>query len=75
MRDITAEVKYWEGDARVISFKATDQVSGGARASNTDYNYNRIYGDITLPNANSSVTYEVQVINLGGAKVGISSMT
>ena len=74
MKDITAEIKFMPDDARVIGFASTTPNNGGI-ASNTDYNYNRVYGDITLPNSDSSVVYEVQVTNLGNAKVGISSIT
>lgn len=74
MKDITAEVKFYDTDAIVSSFKS-NTLNGNAVASNTDYNYNRIYGDIVLPDTESSVLYEVQVVNLGNAKIGISSMT
>lgn len=74
MKDITAEIKFMPDDARVTSFASTTPNNGGI-ASNTDYNYNRIYGDIQLPNSDSSVVYEVQVTNLGNAKVGIATIT
>ena len=69
MEDISAEVRI-AMDVRVsgvnVNSFSTDSV-----ASNTDYNYNRLIGDIRLPNDNSTVLYEVKVINLGSSKVGI----
>lgn len=75
MKDIKAEVKFMPDDARVSYFASTNNLTGNAIASNTDYNYNRVYGDILLPNNDSSVVYEVQVTNLGNAKIGISDIT
>lgn len=73
MKDISALIKY-DVDVRLSSFKVSTP-NNSAIAQNTDYNYNRIYGDILLPNANSSVTYEVEVVNLGNTKAGISSIS
>ena len=73
MKDISAEIKY-DVLVRVSNFKVSSP-NNNAVAQNTDYNYNRIYGDVLLPNANSSVTYEVEVVNLGNTKAGISSIT
>ena len=72
MKDISAEVKF-EADTRVSAFSVST-TNGSASSSNVDYNYNRIYGDIILSNNNSSVTYEVEVVNLGNVKVGIASI-
>lgn len=74
MKDVEVQVKFTDADAVISNFKSTPFGSGGI-ASNTDYNYNRIYGDIILPDETSSVTYEVQVTNLGGAKIGIYDLT
>ncbi len=73
MSDISAEIKF-DTDARVSNFKVAS-INNSAVGSNTDYNYNRIYGNILLPNSDSSVTYEVEVVNLGNTKVGISNIT
>ena len=73
MTDIVAEVKF-DADARVSNFQV-DTLNNNAVGSNTDYNYNRIYGNILLPNKDSSVVYEVEVVNLGNAKVGVSAIT
>ena len=36
-----------------------------------EYNVKDIYGSVTLPNANSSITYDVKVLNLGNVEMGI----
>ena len=74
INNFSARVNYEEDVARVYNFQPcqTDEsTNNGGRASNTDYNYNRLIGDIRLPNDNSTVLYEVKVINLGSSKVGI----
>ncbi len=72
MEDISARVNLYT-DVRVTSFKAI--TINDAVASNTDYNYNRIYGDILLPSSDSSIIYEMEITNLGNTKVGISNIT
>lgn len=73
MEDISARVNL-KTDVRVTGFKVAT-LNNNALASNTDYNYNRIYGDVVLPDSNSSVTYEMEITNIGNTKVGISSIT
>ena len=36
-----------------------------------EYNVKNIYSSATLPNANSTITYDVKVVNLGNVEVGI----
>ena len=36
-----------------------------------EYNVKDIYSSVTLPNANSSITYDVKVLNLGNVEMGI----
>jgi len=72
MEDISAEVRI-AMDVRVSGVNV-NSFSTNSVASNTDYNYNRIYGDILLPNADSYVIYEMSVTNLGNAKAGISNI-
>lgn len=73
VEDISARVNLYT-DVRVTNFKAVT-INNNSIASNTDYNYNRIYGDIILPDSNSSIVYEMEIVNLGNTKVGISSIT
>lgn len=72
MEDISAEVRI-AMDVRVSGVNV-NSFSTNSVASNTDYNYNRIYGDILLPDADSYVIYEMSVTNLGNAKAGISNI-
>lgn len=73
MEDISAEVRI-AMDVRVSGVNV-NSFSTNSVASNTDYNYNRIYGDILLPDSDSYVIYEMSITNLGNAKAGISTMT
>ena len=73
MQDISARVKL-ETDVRVANFSVST-TNNEAVALNTDYNYNRIYGDIILPQSNSSVVYAMDIVNIGNTKVGISNIT
>ena len=40
-----------------------------------EYNVKDIYGSVTLPNANSSITYDVKVLNLGNVEMGILNIS
>ena len=72
MEDISAEVRI-AMDVRVSGLSVSS-LNGNAIESNSDYNYNRIYGDVILPGADSYVIYEMAITNLGNAKAGISEM-
>lgn len=72
-KNIEARVNFDE-DIRISNFKV-EVANNDAIPSNTDYNYNRIAGDIVLPYSNSSVAYEVSVVNLGNQKAGIADIT
>lgn len=73
MEDISARVNL-KTDVRVTGFQVA-ALNDNAIASNTDYNYDRIYGDIILPEGTSSVIYKMEITNIGNTKVGISSIT
>ena len=40
-----------------------------------DYNVKDIYSSVTLPNANSSITYDIKVLNLGNVEMGILNIS
>ena len=40
-----------------------------------EYNVKDIYSSVTLPNANSSITYDVKVLNLGNVEMGILNIS
>lgn len=71
--NIAAEVQFTDAYARVSNFKV-HELNNSAVGSNTDYNYDRIYGNILLPNIDSTVVYEVEVVNLERTKVGIADI-
>lgn len=73
MKDISARILY-DTDVRISDFRV-ESLNNSAVASNTEYDYNKVFGDLILENNNSSITYAVDVINLGNTKVGISNIT
>ena len=40
-----------------------------------EYNVKDIYSSVTLPNANSTITYDVRVLNLGNVEMGILNIS
>ena len=72
MEDITADIRL-AMDVRVSGFKV-NSFDNNVISSNTDYNYNRVYGEVLLPNDDSYAIYEISITNLGNAKAGISKM-
>ena len=71
--DISALVRVQE-DMRVTGILASNSV-GDAVANWEDYNVSSIKGGISLPNANSTVTYNVEFTNLGNIEAGISNIS
>lgn len=71
--NIEAEVRLSE-KIRITGFRV-NQLNNNATAINADYNEDKIFGDIVLPNSNSSVTYIVDVTNFGNIKMGIANIT
>ena len=52
-------------------FKTTD----GVKSKAAEYNYASISDNIVLPNANSTITYKLQVTNIGTEPMGIFDIT
>ena len=52
-----------------------DNTSNNAISNWEEYNTNSISSNITLPNSNSSVTYQVEITNLGNIEMGIFDIT
>ena len=67
--DIAVEVRV-KKDIRVTEITSATGNNGGV-VGTYDYNVNNINGTITLPNSNSSVTYQVKVTNIGNTDMGI----
>ena len=61
-------------DIRVTGIIPSKNNSDGV-SNSEDYDVKSIVGNITLPNADSSVTYEVQVTNFEGPEMGIYDLT
>jgi len=60
-------------NVRITSF-SIDHTNNNGSSSEIDYNISRVYGNLSLPNATSSVTYTVEVKNYGNIEMGISSI-
>lgn len=56
-------------DISVASF------TNGAVSNSDDYSPNNIYADVSLPNSNSTITYNVTVKNYGNVEMGIKSIS
>ncbi len=68
VKDIKAVVRV-EKDVRVTN--VTAQGNNGGISNWEDYNVSNISGSVRLPNANSTVTYKVEITNIGNVEVGI----
>ncbi len=60
-------------EVRVTNVANPTTYSSGVSKS-YDYNVDNIHGTISLPNSNSTVTYEVDVTNIGNVEIGILSV-
>ena len=58
----------------VAKDKLVNEGLSGAISNNEEYLDSSIYGDITLPTSDSTITYEVEVTNLGNVKVAIADI-
>ena len=61
-------------DARITGIMVSTTSNGGI-SNAADYNYDNIYGSISLPNADSTVTYKVDATVFLGSEMSISSIT
>ena len=57
-------------DIRIVGVHLSNATNGGI-SNYEDYNVSDVLGSVTLPNANSTVTYDVKVLNLGNVEMGI----
>lgn len=71
--DIAATIRV-QSDIRITDVSVSNTASNGT-ASNQEYNVKNISSTLSLPNANSSVTYEVQITNIGNVNMGILNIT
>ena len=61
-------------DVRVVGIYLSNATNDGI-SHYEDYNVKDIYSSVTLPNANSSITYDVKVLNLGNVEMGILNIS
>ncbi len=69
VKDIKAVVRV-EKDVRVTNITIKETSNGGV-SNWEDYNINNISASVTLPQSTSTVTYNVEVTNIGTEEVGI----
>ncbi len=77
IRDLYAQVRL-EKDIRITGVSVVPEAetqNNGGTTTHQEYNINNISAGITLPNANSSVTFNVQVTNIGSTEIGIKEIT
>ena len=72
IEEIMASVKQ-ESNVRITSFSLSS-VSNGGIGNSEDYNVNKIYGLINLPNADSTITYSVSVTVFLGTEMKINDI-
>ena len=70
--EIVADVRI-EADVRVTSVMYNNSTNG-AISSSEDYDVNSVVGRGTLPNSNSTITYQIGVTNFGNQEMGIYSI-
>ncbi len=63
-----------EKDIRITDFKLSE-TSVGVQSKAAEYNYDSIADVIVLPSADSTITYKVQVTNIGTEPMGIFNIT
>ncbi len=61
-------------DVRITGIRVSGVSSSGV-SNYEEYDVSDIYTSMSLPNANSTITYEVTITNLGNAEVGIEDIT
>ena len=63
-----------DADVRIIDYKMVDAANGAYENYASNYSINTINNSITLPNLDSSMTYEITVRNQSSAKVKIDKI-
>lgn len=72
INDITSSVRIIK-DIRITGVSVSNFTSNVISVE--DYNVSNISANLILPNSNSSITYKVQVTNIGNAEAGIYDIT
>ena len=71
--DVAARIMV-QADVRITNTRVLNTTNGGV-AGRTEYLVDTIESHINLPNSNSTVTYLVEVTNIGNVEMGISAIT
>ena len=61
-------------DVRIGGISLSNAINDGI-SHYEEYSVKDIYSSVTLPNANSSITYDVKVLNLGNVEMGILNIS
>ena len=72
VRNLYAIVRI-DRDIRVTDVQATSNTNSG-RSNYDNYNVSSMYSAAYLPNQNSTITYKVEITNVGNVKEGIYSI-
>ena len=68
MSNITARIMV-KADIRITDLTVLNTING-VTVDTTDYSVDRINSDVNLPNSDSTVTYQIQVTNIGNVEMG-----
>ena len=71
--DISAIIRV-QKDIRITGVSIAN-VESNAISNYEDYNVNGITSSISLPNSNSTITYDVEITNIGNVEMGILNIT
>ena len=73
INNVTAFIKA-KKIVQVTGITATDYIDGGV-SNYENYTYNSVSASLSLPNATSTVTYDITITNLGSTELGIVNIT
>lgn len=73
INDINAIIRV-QKDIRITGISLVNS-ENNAISGYEDYNINSINSSISLPNSNSSITYDIIITNIGNVEMGISNIT
>ena len=72
VKNLLATVRV-ERDVRITGI-SIDGVTSSALSNYEEYNVKNIYSSLYLPNASSTVTFDIEITNLGNSEVGIQDI-
>ncbi|MBQ6495465.1 MAG: InlB B-repeat-containing protein [Bacilli bacterium] len=73
VRDINAVIRI-EKDIRITNLRKMSELNN-ATSTAEDFNYDFITSSISLPNSNSSITYDIEITNIGNVEMGLTDIT